>query len=651
MSEESDLSDNSILESNLHEKQGDNCTSSYTRESVERNASRKAKRQHLSTMTAAERARKLGNEDFYADAAELFCKFCKKAVDHRSQSVINRHMISDKHTKNKRKDPNRKPANTITTAFKVSNAARLQNIRLVSNWVRSCAASNIPLNVSDNFTMRNFFRDHVVSGGSIPQRNGILPYLKDCYIVDREKLKADLSSKKVMLFFDETFDSQARYVSCALIAALPPKSQDLQPILADVFIEEEPLDGGKVSRQILKTLNNYSINFEDVAAYGTDNASYMLSSYKNSLQQILPNCVHTPCISHIMNLVVKDFMKSFNEVTTWAVKFPGYFSRSGPRKTRFLNFLKNTGYPVKGAPLPVATRWASMFDAIRYHNTYLQVEKAFIMSECLDDSNADSLEDLIMYLRQNYNTILFQCKFIELRAKPLINAMKLFESDLPLSCVTFSYLEKIKFELASQKYLIADSIQEFLVGTTKTLLNNNFVSHVRLSAEAAEQKFLKYFGDSGVYSSKEFLKDLQFLAPRTALQFPETPRSLSIPQSNTIPLSEMLYYRVKASEFVINVPPPEDTSDIDEIKRQLEEIREFWEGVAAQIPKMYFLAMTYGFIVPSSASVERVFSYFNKVLTEDRQKLAPETLKQLLFLYVNAEKNLKFLWLKSFFSE
>ena len=63
----------------------------------------------------------------------------------------------------------------------------------------------------------------------------------------------------------------------------------------------------------------------------------------------------------------------------------------------------------------------------------------------------------------------------------------------------------------------------------------------------------------------------------------------------------------------------------------IDEISEFCEGVVAQIPKMHSLAMTYGFIVPSSASVERVFSYFNKVLTEDRQKFAPETL-QLLFL-------------------
>ena len=67
------------------------------------------------------------------------------------------------------------------------------------------------------------------------------------------------------------------------------------------------------------------------------------------------------------------------------------------------------------------------------------------------------------------------------------------------------------------------------------------------------------------------------------------------------------------------------------VQAMIKEIREFWEGVVAQIPKMHSLAMTYGFIVPSSTSAERVSSYFNKFLTEDQRKLAPETL-QLLFL-------------------
>ena len=72
----------------------------------------------------------------------------------------------------------------------------------------------------------------------------------------------------------------------------------------------------------------------------------------------------------------------------------------------------------------------------------------------------------------------------------------------------------------------------------------------------------------------------------------------------------------------------------------IKEIREFWEGVVAQIPKMHSLAMTYGFIVPSSVSVERVSSYFNKFLTEYERKLAPETLR-LLFL-CRRRKNFKF---------
>ena len=41
----------------------------------------------------------------------------------------------------------------------------------------------------------------------------------------------------------------------------------------------------------------------------------------------------------------------------------------------------------------------------------------------------------------------------------------------------------------------------------------------------------------------------------TALQFPEFTRNLSIPQYKNIPMSDLLYYRVKAREFAINVPP------------------------------------------------------------------------------------------------
>ena len=63
---------------------------------------------------------------------------------------------------------------------------------------------------------------------------------------------------------------------------------------------------------------------------------------------------------------------------------------------------------------------------------------------------------------------------------------------------------------------------------------------------------------------------------------------------------------------------------------------------------MLALAMTSGFIVPSSTSVEIAFSYFNKVLSEDRQKLAPEALKVTVSV-CQRRKNSKFLCLIQFF--
>ena len=68
----------------------------------------------------------------------------------------------------------------------------------------------------------------------------------------------------------------------------------------------------------------------------------------------------------------------------------------------------------------------------------------------------------------------------------------------------------------------------------------------------------------------------------------------------------------------------------------IDEICEFCEGFVVQTPKMYSLAMTYGFIVPSSASVERVFSYFNKVLTKIDKNLLLKPCSY--YFYVDAKK-------------
>ena len=62
------------------------------------------KRSHASRMTAAQRAAKPGNNDFFASKNTLICKWCNKAVEHDRQSTVSRHMNSRSHQDNKKKN-------------------------------------------------------------------------------------------------------------------------------------------------------------------------------------------------------------------------------------------------------------------------------------------------------------------------------------------------------------------------------------------------------------------------------------------------------------------------------------------------------------------------------------------------------------------
>ena len=127
---------------------------------------------------------------------------------------MNRHAKSQTHKRNLKISG--KSQKTLHTTFPIPNVARLENVSLIRDWVGACAASNIPFNVTDNAVMRNFFRERVISGGSIPKRRGLTPYLEDAYKSKLASLKIRIQGKKIMIFYDETYDSQGRFVSCIL---------------------------------------------------------------------------------------------------------------------------------------------------------------------------------------------------------------------------------------------------------------------------------------------------------------------------------------------------------------------------------------------------------------------------------------------------
>ena len=106
------------------------------------------KRSHASQMTPALRAAKPGNNDFFASKIILICKWCNKAVEHDRQSTVSRHMNSRSHQDNKKKNA-KATHKTLHSSLQVKTPARLENIEIVSAWVRACTEANIPLNVSN----------------------------------------------------------------------------------------------------------------------------------------------------------------------------------------------------------------------------------------------------------------------------------------------------------------------------------------------------------------------------------------------------------------------------------------------------------------------------------------------------------------------
>ena len=52
--------------------------------------------------------------------------------------------------------------------------------------------------------------------------------------------------------------------------------------------------------------------------------------------------------------------------------------------------------------------------------------------------------------------------------------------------------------------------------------------------------------------------------------------------------------------------------------------------------KICKIPLNFGFL-PSSASVERTFSYYNKLLREERECMEEKTIEQVLYLYVNSK--------------
>ena len=277
----------------------------------------------------------------------------------------------------------------------------------------------------------------------------------------------------------------------------------------------------------------------------------------------------------------------------------------------------------------------SVFRAIEYHHDHLDTERSFLV---LEGSN-EAASELLDTLKSKFKFLKFELRFAILRCKPIVLALEIFESDFAIGCLTMLYIEQIAIELYSQKHFASSAISEVTDDMTETFSQSEMAElqqQVAKYSSLAEAKFLKYFGDSGCYPSLAFLKELIYFYPPKLTDFPEQPQFTHIDISN-VPVNEFVAYRRLGGTFS-SVFTAENMYEITFIEKEVLAIQSFWARHVLEMPNLAKIAHVYAFLPGGSSSVERTFSYYNKLLSDERRSLDVKYLEALLFLYFDAEK-------------
>ena len=177
---------------------------------------------------------------------------------------------------------------------------------------------------------------------------------------------------------------------------------EIQLYLAEVFLGKEPVSSSKIAQQIVTVLSHYGVSLDKDASYGTDDASSMLYS----IQRSLPNFIHLLCIAHIFNLVVKACMQSFAILLAGRPKLTHISVTQVHGNNDFSLFKSSLSANGETAPIPIATRWIAMFDAVaNYHTDYLAADKLFLLLETDMNDRNEAVMELKQILDSKYKFI------------------------------------------------------------------------------------------------------------------------------------------------------------------------------------------------------------------------------------------------------
>ena len=171
--------------------------------------------------------------------------------------------------------------------------------RFTVDFVKMLVHSQIPMEKASQ--LKWFLEKYTNQGGTVPGadtlRRKYLPLLLPPH---KEALKEILSGKKLYIVADESTDVCQRNVFVTLGI---PEGQGRSYIIGIDFFSH--VNYSTVSQAVIRSLNAFNVNLDDVLAFVSDNARYMIKAFNDVLSGLMPNANHVCCFTHILSLVLE----------------------------------------------------------------------------------------------------------------------------------------------------------------------------------------------------------------------------------------------------------------------------------------------------------------------------------------------------------
>lgn len=306
-----------------------------------------------------------------------------------------------------------------------------------------------------------------------------------------------------------------------------------------------------MSQAVVRTVNEYGIDFDNVLIFNSDNAAYMRKAFQDTLSCLFQYCVHITCHSHIVSLVANDFKKHFSAATEFAKCIQNLFFVPSGRRSRFLNFLNCTASLEGKAtmpPNPTTKSWSAWFDFAIYHAKYYSLYKEFIDQE-LERGRHSASSSLLqleeMYEDESFMKILHaQLMVIEAMGPRLMTLIDNFQQRIPHVTQSQNRMESLLFLLHANSSLNKGDLEFCFAGPIffNSEEKEEVTNTVRSAFTDAHAKLKKYIV-AGAQPGNQFLQEVRILDPRNLVNVDVDYQSINcIPGMTDVPQSEWHMY-------------------------------------------------------------------------------------------------------------